>query len=154
MTEKLFENLFVYGPLMSGLTFHESYLGDLQVHPVSAQARGRLVHLEEAGLPVMLDGDDEVVGELVQIPAKAFERLDYFRGVRGNEETDECTREKHRVNTQDGEVEAWIYRSTLDRLTELSLAYEDVPKGDWRAFNERKVSETMKKNASRFPSGV
>ena len=154
MSDKPLENLFVYGPLMSGLIYFESYLGDLQVTPVPAKTKGRLVHLAEAGIPVLVDGDGEVVGEMVQIPTRAFDRLDYFRGYRGDDATDECLREKRTIATEDGEYEAWVYVSSNERLEKLGLEGEDVPDGDWRAFHEDNVRKTLKKNAGRFPSGI
>ena len=70
------ERLFVYGSLRRGQSAHHlmagaRFLGD-------ATIRGAVV--QHGQYPGLIPGDEQIAGELFEIPAELFERLDEYEG--------------------------------------------------------------------------
>lgn len=126
------DHVFVYGSLMEGFELH-NYLVDSELVS-GGVVRGRLVALD--GYPGLLDGDDEVQGEVYRLkdPDTALGIID---GVERFDKSDPVgslfVRVVRRVRLFDGAtIDAWTY--LLNRQPSNDPA---VPNGDWRMFVSR-----------------
>ncbi len=78
--------IFVYGSLMKGFFNYEKYLKHRAVKVEKGKTKGVLYHLENKGYPGMVDGDDEVYGEIItytdeDLGLVEMDKLEGFEGV-------------------------------------------------------------------------
>ncbi|MEG1257006.1 gamma-glutamylcyclotransferase family protein [Clostridium sp.] len=61
------KKIFVYGSLREGFFNYDKYLVN-KVSPASlGKVNGKLFHLSHKGYPALLDGEEEVIGELMEL---------------------------------------------------------------------------------------
>ncbi len=145
------EKLFVYGSLMRGMRYHESYLGDWAVQPIEATTYGKLVHIAEQRTAAMLEGNKTIKGEVVEIPHKALGRLDYLHGVRDSPHQSEFCRVKRGVTIRGMEIQAWVYMTTAEKLRSLEVEFLPAPGGDWREFYNDLLAIEAEENRKKYP---
>jgi len=113
---------FIYGILRRDGTRHD--LMDGAVYLGKARTRGTLYHIDEyPGL--VLDGNDEVRGELFVIDEALAQRLDEYEGC--FESPPLYVREKISVLDESGEVRtacSYVFQ-------QLSTEHEVIASGDW-----------------------
>ncbi len=127
---------FFYGTLRTGQENSSLSVGASAVRP--ATTRGLLFALPE-GIPVLVDGDGVVLGELVEYEAASSgERLAAFDDLEGYTPGDLASCQYLRVRRAvgvDGEVvEAWVYVYPVERLAEVRRSSVWIPHGDWVRF--------------------
>ena len=123
-------HLFVYGTLRSNQP-NAPRLGGAT--PLGwATARGDLLDLGD--YPGLIEGDGQVVGELVELPCAALERIDLVEGFAPlDPEGSLFLREEREVQLpgRSGLLRAWVYRWPHS-------GGKPIPHGDWvRHLQER-----------------
>ena len=118
--------VFVYGALMHGCDLHHHMKGG--EFAGEGRVAGTLVSLGR--YPGLIEGSGSVRGELYRF-ADLAAALDVLDDVEGFEPTDPANslyvRVARRVQTDDGDVDAWVYR--YNGSTE---GAQRIPSGDWR----------------------
>lgn len=127
-------DVFVYGTLKPGGTYHEQYCAAYLKTAQPAQVLGLLYDLPELGYPVMTMGNGWVKGYLFCLDAIAMSGLDYLEGYTPYQYDDSAgegdyTRQRITVFNLLGIPlgEAWIY--TMDKPPEGAIW---LPEGEWK----------------------
>lgn len=128
--------IFVYGTLMRGMHNHQllaPFVASVQV----ATVQGRLLHLEQEGYPVLLEGSGRVQGELVELTDEtaALHILDLLEEFYGPDQPENVyERRLTAVSVSEEVVSAWVY--VCAALTEERCLAEGkaVENGNWREF--------------------
>ena len=110
-------NVFVYGTLKPGGTYHQQYCAPYLKNAQPAQVRGLLYDLPHLGYPTMTLGDGWIKGYLFTLDAVAMVGLDYLEGYTppGQDKT-------HLWNDDDEFEEEYIRQ----RLTVFDLASQPL----------------------------
>lgn len=135
MTQKI----FVYGSLMTGFFNYDKYLKGKIKTIRSAKVKGKLYHLEDRGYPALLDGHDDVFGELIEIKDfhKNLLELDRLEGyIEKNSQLNEYNRLLMDVTLLENEktVKAFLYSFNLENPQNKDAEKIYIPSGDWRKY--------------------
>lgn len=129
-------DVFVYGTLKPGGTYHQHYCAPYLNASQPVLVRGRLYDLPTLGYPVMTPGDDWVKGYLFTLAAIALPGLDYLEGYSPPGQTpsatdyeEEYTRQRTTVFDLAGQPlkEAWIYV-----MADAPDGAVWLPQGEWQ----------------------
>jgi gamma-glutamylcyclotransferase (GGCT)/AIG2-like uncharacterized protein YtfP len=126
------DKVFVYGSLMEGFWNHTRVLeGKVEILG-RGRVRGSLYHLRE-GYPALLEGEDDVVGEVVgPVDKDLLRQLDYLEGYVEGRKGNFYDRKAMCVTMSDGSSEVcWTYVYADNNYAERRGEY--LPKGDWKA---------------------
>ena len=126
------DKVFVYGSLMEGFWNHTRVLeGKVEILG-RGKVSGSLYHLRE-GYPALLEGGDDVVGEVYgPVDKDLLRQLDYLEGYVEGGKGNLYDRKAVRVRMMDGSsVECWTYVYGDDQYVERRGTY--LPQGDWKA---------------------
>lgn len=145
-TEKL--KVFVYGSLRSGFFNYDKYLKGHVLSVEKATIKGKLYHMPYKGYPAIIDGEDTIIGEVMEL--KDFEKvmipMDRMEGYYGaNNKNNEYTRVIEEVTLESGKVEkCYIYRYNTNLDKRLESLGEYIPSGDWTngRSREREIKTT------------
>ncbi|WP_130805777.1 gamma-glutamylcyclotransferase family protein [Senegalia massiliensis] len=135
--------IFVYGSLMEGFFNYNNYLKNKIKSRKLAKVKGKLYHLENRGYPALLEGDDDVFGELIEI--KDFEKnlvsLDTLEGyIEKNSELNEYNRVIKDIKLLDSQkiLKAYVYSFNLKNIENRNAEKIYIPSGSWREYMEVK----------------
>jgi gamma-glutamylcyclotransferase (GGCT)/AIG2-like uncharacterized protein YtfP len=126
--------LFVYGTLMTGFGNYFGLLRGRHDDVKPATIKGKMY---SAGMfPMVIDGDDTIVGQLIYIPEKYFTSVirdcDRLEGFYPSGDYNLYDRKIVTATLEDGStVDAWSYISK--ERSSMSLR-KPVVSGDWRAY--------------------
>ncbi|MGL5354825.1 MAG: gamma-glutamylcyclotransferase family protein [Clostridium sp.] len=87
-TQKL--KIFVYGSLRTGFFNYNKYLKGHVIERKIGKVNGRLFHMKNKGYPALIEGDDEVYGEVMTIDnyvdvVKAMDEMEGYKGMNNAE---------------------------------------------------------------------
>ncbi|MEM9807534.1 MAG: gamma-glutamylcyclotransferase family protein [Cyanobacteria bacterium P01_D01_bin.56] len=130
-------DVFVYGTLKPGGTYHQQYCAPYLQTSRPAQVRGRLYDLPALGYPVMTPGEGWVQGFWFRLAAIALPGLDYLEGYippeqklsdANNDTEEEYIRQQTTVfDLEDKPIgAAWIY--VMDAPPDEAIW---LPHGEW-----------------------
>lgn len=134
------KKIFVYGSLREGFFNYDKYLNGKVSKPTLAKVQGKLYHLSHKGYPALLDGDDEVIGEIMEM--KDFYTdivpMDKMEGYHSAEDTslNEYTRTVMTVKnleTNENE-ECYVYKYEQYTHSEFDNHAIYIPTGDWKEY--------------------
>jgi gamma-glutamylcyclotransferase (GGCT)/AIG2-like uncharacterized protein YtfP len=133
---------FFYGTLRPGQENSALSVGAVSVRP--ATTRGLLFALPE-GIPVLIDGEGIVQGEVFEYGEAGFEgRLAAFDDLEGFVPGDlascQYLRERRSISVSGESVEAWIYVYPVERLAEVRRSSVSIPHGDWVRFVKERLA--------------
>lgn len=61
------KKVFVYGSLREGFFNYDKYLKNKVSHASLGEVKGKLFHLSHKGYPALLEGEDTIIGEIMEI---------------------------------------------------------------------------------------
>lgn len=134
------KKIFVYGSLREGFYNYEKYLSGKVNTPCLGKIPGKLYHLSHKGYPALLDGNDEVVGEIMEmkdfykdiIPMDEMEGYISFEDTSLNEYTRTSMLVKN-LETNEDEV-CYVYKYEQYTDEDFKVHAEYIPHGDWKAY--------------------
>ncbi|NBI08148.1 gamma-glutamylcyclotransferase family protein [Senegalia massiliensis] len=144
MTQKI----FVYGSLMKGFFNYNNYLKDKIKSRKLAKVKGELYHLDNKGYPALLEGDDDVFGELIEIEDfdKNLVSLDTLEGyIEKNSELNEYNRVIKDIKLLDNEkiLKAYVYSFNLKNIQNRNAKKTYIPSGSWREYMKVKSKRVI-----------
>jgi len=135
--------IFVYGSLMEDFFNYNNYLKGKIKSRKLAKVKGELYHLENRGYPALLEGNDDVFGELIEI--KDFEKnllsLDTLEGyIEKNSQLNEYNRVIKDIKLLDSEktIKAYVYSFNLKNIENRNAEKIYISSGSWREYMEVK----------------
>lgn len=134
------KKIFVYGSLREGFFNYDKYLNGKVSKPTLAMVKGKLYHLSHKGYPALLDGDDEVIGEIMEMKDfyKDIVPMDEMEGYFSPEDTslNEYTRTVMTVkNLETNEYEeCYVYKYEQHTHADFNDHAVYLPKGDWKKY--------------------
>ena len=134
------KKIFVYGSLREGFFNFDKYLKGKVSSNTLAVVKGKLYHLSHKGYPALLHGEDEVIGEIMEM--KDFYRdivpMDEMEGYLSSEDTslNEYTRTVMKVkNLETNQYEeCYVYKYEQYNHTDFSNHAVYIPHGDWKKY--------------------
>lgn len=134
---------------------YDKYLKGKVISSVKAKTSGKLFHLSHKGYPALIDGNDEVYGELIE--AKDYEdtlkQLDELEGFKGSNNIENDYNKVLKevevidVSAEGGYLEsnkklkAYVYMYNLDKPLQKEEINEKalyLPEGNWRRCMEER----------------
>lgn len=130
-------NIFVYGSLREGFFNYDKYLKGKVIKNELAKVKNKILyHMPYKGYPAILDGEGEVVGEVMIIEdyENTMEALDKMEGFIGEgNPNNEYHKTLLEVELEDGRVEkcyTYCYNKDIDsKFDEEAILVGD---GDWK----------------------
>lgn len=134
------KKIFVYGSLREGFFNYDKYLKGKVSNPTLAMIKGKLYHLSHKGYPALLEGEDEVIGEIMELRDfyKDMIPMDQMEGYYSAEDKtlNEYTRTvmtvKNLETNKEEEVYVYKYEVLNDKTFDTDAIY--LPKGDWKEY--------------------
>ncbi len=132
------KKIFVYGSLREGFFNYDKYLSGRVSTPTLGVVKGKLYHLSDKGYPALLDGEDEVIGEIMEMKDfyKDIVPMDEMEGYLSAEDTslNEYTRTVMTVKNLKTNLEESVYVYKYEHYTQEDFATHAVylPHGDWK----------------------
>lgn len=134
------KKIFVYGSLREGFFNYEKYLKGKVSSSKLAIVKGKLYHLSHKGYPALLDGNDKVIGEIMEIkdflkdivPIDEMEGYISFEDTSLNEYTRTLMTVKNLETLKDEVVYVYKYEALNDKYFNDKAIY--LPKGDWKEY--------------------
>lgn len=147
--------LFVYGSLLKGFYNYDKYLQGKVTSSVEAKTSGKLFHLSHKGYPALIDGNDEVYGELIEIKdyEETLKQLDELEGFKGsNNIENDYNKVLKEVEVIDMSAEggylqsnkklkAYVYMYNVNNPLQKEEINEKalyLPEGSWRRYMEER----------------
>ena len=132
------KKIFVYGSLRTGFFNYNKYLLGKVSNAQVGKVKGKLYHMLHKGYPALLEGDDVVVGEImnlndfeeVMIP---MDKMENYYGV--NDNRNEYNRIIMDVELSDGTKEScyvYYYAMNDKDIFEKNSIY--IENGDWKDY--------------------
>lgn len=134
------KKIFVYGSLREGFFNYDKYLNGKVLKPTLAKVKGKLYHLSDKGYPALLDGNDEVIGEIMEMKDfyKDIVPMDEMEGYFSPENTslNEYTRTVMTVKNLETNEEEECYVYKYEQYTQDDFKNHAVylPTGDWKKY--------------------
>ncbi|WP_034850096.1 gamma-glutamylcyclotransferase family protein [Clostridium hydrogeniformans] len=133
--------LFVYGSLRDGFFNFDKYLKDEIISRKLGKIKGTLYHMPNKGYPAVLNGDEEIIGEVIEVKNwdKNLKALDDMEGYisEGNKDN-EYNRELLDIeiidNNKGEKVKAFSYLYNMNDKEEFEKHSVYIPHGDWKKF--------------------
>ena len=134
------KKIFVYGSLREGFFNYDKYLLDKVITCTQGIVKGKLYHLCNKGYPALIDGDDNIVGEIMEMKNFHLDMtsLDTMEGYVSNEDSskNEYTRtviKVHNLNTNKFE-DCYVYRYEENNDIDFTLNSDYISHGDWKKY--------------------
>lgn len=134
------KKIFVYGSLREGFFNYEKYLSGRVSSPTLAKVKGKLYHMPHKGYPALLDGDDDVIGEIMEMKDfyKDIVPMDKMEGYVSAEDSslNEYTRIVMTVKNLETNQEESVYVYKYEQYSTEDFKINSVylPKGDWKEY--------------------
>lgn len=134
------KKIFVYGSLREGFFNYDKYLSARVSKPTLATVKGKLYHLSHKGYPALLDGEDEVIGEIMTLNDfyKDVVPMDEMEGYYSAEDTtlNEYTRTVMTVKNLETNLEEEVYVYKYEQYSNEDFDTHAVylPNGDWKEY--------------------
>jgi len=118
---------------MSGLSNFEKYLRGKIISISKGYTFGKLYHLKSYNCPALVDGEDKIVGEILELGNDVvIDEIDLLEMNFFNTQGPSYLREKRKVFYDSGRIElidVYIYKQKIDEKTSIY-----IPSGDWKEF--------------------
>ncbi|MBS4536415.1 gamma-glutamylcyclotransferase [Clostridium sp. D2Q-14] len=144
MTKKI----FVYGSLMKGFFNYNKYIKGKVKISIAAKTKGKLYHLLERGYPAMVEGNQDIYGELIEIEnfqnnLKVLDKLENYteKNFRVNE-YNRIIKDIEVLETGE-KVEAYVYQFNLENINNRKVDTIYIPSGNWREYMESKTEKII-----------
>lgn len=134
------KKIFVYGSLRKDFFNYNKYLSGRVSNPTLAKVKGKLYHMPHKGYPALLDGDDDVIGEIMEMKDfyKDIVPMDEMEGYVSAEDTslNEYTRTVMTVKNLETNLEESVYVYKYEQYASEDFKLNSVylPKGDWKEY--------------------
>lgn len=133
--------LFVYGSLRDGFFNFDKYIKDEVISRKLGKIKGTLYHMPNKGYPAVLSGDEDIIGEVIEVRNwdENLKALDDMEGYisEGNKDN-EYNRELLDVEIIDGnkgeKVKAFSYLYNMNDKDAFEKHSVYIPHGDWKKF--------------------
>ncbi len=129
--------VFVYGSLRNGFFNYDKYLTNKVEESYLGKVKGKLYHMPHKGYPALLDGEDDVTGEIMSL--KDFHKdiipIDEMEGYFGqNSSKNEYNRVIMDVeNLETNSIEqCYVYKYALNDKAEFTQHSIYISHGDWK----------------------
>lgn len=132
--------VFVYGSLRSDMLNYDLYLDGKVEETIKGTIEGDLFHIENKGYPAVVQGEGEVVGELMtfkdfESTLKDLDELEAY--VEGEENENEYNRKIVNVKISEGTViKAYYYEYNPPAQYNKDDKLVPVESGDWKKYME------------------
>ena len=138
------KKIFVYGSLREGFFNYDKYLLGKVNACDQGMVKGKLYHLSHKGYPALVDGDDNIMGEIMDMknfPLNIIS-LDNMEGYVSNEDSsqNEYTRtviEVYNLNTDKFE-NCYVYKYEENNDIDFTLNSDYISHGDWKKYMQSK----------------
>lgn len=130
----LIEKVFVYGSLRSGMFNYDKLLQGKVKEFKTGTIKGELFHIENKGYPAVIDGNENIVGELMDLNNfnSTLDNLDELENYKPNDDNSEYLREIVEVSLEDGSTEkAYFYKYNNKSINNKDDILTKVNTGDW-----------------------
>lgn len=135
MTKEM--KLFVYGSLRENFFNYDIYLKGQVIESQIGKIKGKLYHMPNKGYPAVVEGTDDVYGEIISIKNfhENLESMDKMEGFIGeghpNNEYNRVIVDVELVESG-GVEQAYSYIYNLPHEEDFKTHSEYVPHGDWK----------------------
>ena len=138
------KKIFVYGSLREGFFNYDKYLLGKVTTCDQGMVKGKLYHLSHKGYPALVDGDDNIMGEIMDMKNFPLDiiSLDNMEGYVSNEDTsqNEYTRtviDVYNLNTDKFE-NCYVYKYEENNDIDFTLNSDYISHGDWKKYMQSK----------------
>lgn len=136
------KKIFVYGSLREGSFNYKKVLEGNVLNKVYGKATGNLFHLENKGYPALIEGNKQIIGEIITLKnkniLKEIDLLENYNAFKYKES--EYIRKPIKVvnlNTKKIEIlDAYVYN--VNNKSNFRDVLKIVPSGDWLEYIEGK----------------
>ncbi|OON99069.1 MAG: hypothetical protein ATN35_00285 [Epulopiscium sp. Nele67-Bin004] len=137
------DTVFVYGSLRQGMHNHDAYLKGKIKRSIKGAIKGQLYHLSNKGYPAVVEGDDYIVGELVELK-DVNETLNYLddleQYISNDINNSEYCRKIVDVKLDDNTIKtAYFYEYNLNSNFNKQDVRIPVKSGDWKKYIQNKT---------------
>lgn len=132
------KKIFVYGSLRTGFFNYNKYLMGKVIDSKIGKVEGKLYHMPHKGYPALIEGNDEVIGEVMTL--KDFEsvivpmdKMENYYGV--NNSKNEYNRIVMEVELLDGTTEScyvYYYAMNDKEIFDMNSIY--IENGNWKDY--------------------
>ena len=138
------KKIFVYGSLRIGFFNYDKYLMGKVSDSKIGKVKGKLYHMPNKGYPALMEGDDEVFGEVmtlndfesVMIP---MDKMENYYGV--NDSRNEYNRIVMDVELLDGSIEScYVYYYAMNDEAIFNKNSIYIKNGDWKNYMLKQTS--------------
>ncbi|WP_434296129.1 gamma-glutamylcyclotransferase family protein [Clostridium sporogenes] len=134
--------LFVYGSLRDGFFNFDKYIKDQVTSRKLGKIKGILYHMPNKGYPAVLEGNEEVIGEIIELKNwnENLEILDNMENyISEGNKNNEYNRELVEVEIIESEdkgkkVTAFAYLYNMNDKDVFNKHSIYIPHGDWQKF--------------------
>lgn len=136
------KKLFVYGSLRKGSFNYKKILEGHVLNRTMGKTIGNLFHLENKGYPALIQGDTEIIGEIITLQSKTLiEKIDVVENYDSVDyENCEYLRQPIRVMNLKTEtieiIDAYVYN--MNNKENHKDLLRVVPSGNWLEYIESK----------------
>jgi len=134
------KKVFVYGSLREGFFNYDKYLKNKVSHASLGEVKGKLFHLSHKGYPALLEGEDTIIGEIMEIkdfyenivPLDEMEGYLSFEDASNNEYI-RTTMDVKNLHTNTMES-CYVYKYVEFNDKDFNHHAVRIPHGDWKKY--------------------
>ena len=138
------KKIFVYGSLRTGFFNYNKYLMGHVSKSELGKVKGKLYHMPHKGYPALINGDEEVIGEVMTL--KDFEKvmvpmdkMENYYGIDNKEnEYNRIVMDVELLNGKKESCYVYYYAMNDEEIFNQNSIY--IANGDWKSFMLKKTS--------------
>ncbi|MBS4538292.1 gamma-glutamylcyclotransferase [Clostridium sp. D2Q-11] len=142
------EKIFVYGSLMKDFFNYNNYLKGKVKSTTLAKTKGKLYHLANRGYPAMVEGEEDIYGELIEIEdfdinLRSLDGLENYIDEKSNlNEYNRVIKEVEILETGE-KVKAYVYQFNLKNINNRKANTIYISSGNWREYMESQEKKAI-----------
>ncbi|MCR1871066.1 gamma-glutamylcyclotransferase family protein [Longicatena caecimuris] len=137
------KQIFVYGSLRKGMYNYERYLKGKSRFVGYGYVKGCLYALKDAAYPALLDGDQDVFGEIYEIDEQVASAIDELEGCHKDALGEYYKARKIIRTTQGALLELEVYCFSLDYEKNAERLKAVIPHGDFVKYVKEEKKEAI-----------
>ena len=137
------KQIFVYGSLRKGMYNYERFLKGKSRFVGNGYVKGCLFALKDAAYPALLDGDQDVFGEIYEIDEQVASAIDELEGCHKDALGEYYKARKIIRTTQGALLELEVYCFSLDYEKNAERLKAVIPHGDFVKYVKEEKKEAI-----------
>ena len=137
------KQIFVYGSLRKGMYNYERYVKGKSHFVGNGYVKGCLYALKDAAYPALLDGDQDVFGEIYEIDEQVASAIDELEGCHKDTLGEYYKARKIIRTTQGALLELEVYCFSLDYEKNAERLKAVIPHGDFVKYVKEEKTEAI-----------